>query len=182
MLAAMEPSLYDRDLDAYLEQFKEVLGDRNPFVVQAETPDRLEAATRGLSNEHLRTPERPGKWSVIQVAQHLADTEIALAFRSRKVLAEDQPDIPGYDQERWATRLNYNAARLEDALAQFRVLRNVNLRLYRSVNPADLERYGNHSERGRESVINSIRLYAAHDLYHLGQIERIKKAIGAPVR
>ena len=95
MLAAMEPSLYERDLGAYLEQFKQLLGDRDPFVVQAETPDRLETATRGLSNQHLRTPERPGKWSVIQVAQHLADTEIALAFRSRTVLAEDQPDIPG---------------------------------------------------------------------------------------
>ncbi len=181
MLAATEPSLYETDLQAYLDEFKKVLGDRDPFAVQHETADRLEEATRGLNNEHLRTPERPGKWSVIQVVQHLADTEIALAFRSRKVLAEDTPDIQGYDQDRWASALHYNGTRLGDALAQFRVLRNVNLRLYRSLSPEELERYGIHSERGRESVIDTIRLYAAHDLYHLGQIERIKKTIGAPV-
>lgn len=181
MLAATEPSLYERDMQTYMDRFKTVLGDRDPFVVQQETADRLEAATGRLNNEHLRTPEKPGKWSVIQVVQHLADTEIALAFRSRMVLAEDTPDIQGFDQDRWATALNYNGARLGDALAQFRVLRNVNLRLYRAMSPQELQRCGVHNERGRESVIDSIRLYAAHDLYHLGQIDRIKRAIGAPV-
>jgi hypothetical protein len=180
MLAATEPSLYERDMQAYLDQFKDILGDAEPFAVQQETADKLEATTRGLNNEHLRTPERLGKWSVIQVVQHLADTEIALAFRSRKVLAEDKPAIQGYDQDQWASALNYNGANLNDALAQFRVLRNVNLRLYRSVYPAQLERQGIHSERGHESVLDMIRLYAAHDLYHLSQIDRIKKAIGAP--
>ncbi len=181
MLAATEPSLYERDMQTYMDRFKNVLGERDPFAVQQETADRLEAATSRLNNEHLRTPEKPGKWSVIQVVQHLADTEIALAFRSRKVLAEETPDIQGFDQDRWASALNYNGARLGDALAQFRVLRNVNLRLYRSMTPQELRRNGVHSERGRESVIDTIRLYAAHDLYHLGQIDRIKQAIGAPV-
>jgi hypothetical protein len=181
MAAATEPSLYERDLEAYLDRFKAILGDQDPFAVLHGTADKLEAATNGLSNEHLRTPEAPGKWSVIQVAQHLADTEIAIAYRSRKVLAEDTPDIQGFDQDRWASALNYNATRLGDALAQFRVLRNVNLRLYRSQRPLALERFGYHSERGRESVMDAIRLYAAHDLYHLSQIDRVKAAIGAPV-
>jgi len=181
MLAATESSLYKTDLQAYPDRFKEILGDHDPFTVQHETADKLETATQSLNNEHLRTPERPGKWSVIQVVQHLADTEIALAFRSRMVLAEDTPDIQGYDQDRWASALNYNATRLGDALAQFRVLRNVNLRLYRSMTPAQLNRKGIHGERGPESVLDAIRLYAAHDLYHLSQIERIKKAIGATV-
>ena len=181
MLAATEPSLYETDMQAYLDRFKKILGDRDPFAVQHETADKLETATQGLNNEFLRTPERPGKWSVIQVVQHLADTEIALAFRSRMVLAEDTPHVQGYDQDRWASALNYNGTRLGDALAQFRVLRNVNLRLYRSMTPGQLNRKGIHSDRGPESVLDAIRLYAAHDLYHLGQIDRIKHAIGAPV-
>jgi len=181
MLAATEPSLYERDMQAYLDRFKEILGDADPFAVQLETADRLETATRGLNNEHLRTPEQLGKWSVIQVVQHLADTEIAIAFRSRKVLAEETPDIQAFEQDRWASALNYNGARLGDALAQFRVLRNVNLRLYHSMSPIQLERHGIHNERGHESLNDAIRLYAAHDLYHLGQIDRIKKAIGAPM-
>jgi hypothetical protein len=181
MSVATEPSLYERDLQAYLNQFETILGDQDPVAVLGGTADKLEAATNGLSNEHLRTPERPGKWSVIQVVQHLADTEIAIAFRSRKILTEDTPDVQGFDQDRWACALNYNAARLGDALAQFRVLRNVNLRLFRSQSPSQLKRYGYHSERGRESVLDAIRLYAAHDLYHLSQIDRIKAAVGAPV-
>jgi hypothetical protein len=68
---------------------------------------------------------------------------------------------------------------LSDALEQLRVLRGLNLRLYRGLTPAQLERYGLHGERGPESVRRIIELVAAHDLVHRRQIERIKAAIGA---
>lgn len=155
------------------------LGDREPLEVLAETHSALEHATRGLDKDTLRKPEKPGKWSVIEVVQHLADTELVLGFRYRKVLAEDSPRIPAFDQDAWAAGLRYRDARLSDALAQFHALREANLALLHAVRPDQWERYGLHEERGKETLAHMIRLEAAHDLYHLGQIERIKKAIGA---
>ena len=138
---------------------------------------RSPAAVRGLGEAALRRPEKPGKWSVLQVVQHLADSDLVWAYRVRRILADDRPTISGYDQDLWAERLRYADARLEDALEQFAAVRRANLRLLRALEPDQWSRVGIHSERGEESVAHLTKLYAAHDLVHLRQIARIRAAV-----
>ena len=147
--------------------------------MQAELPDALERAVAGLSDAQLRRPEKTGKWSIIEVVQHLADSEIVYGYRIRLILAAETPEIVGYDQDAWARRLRYVNTSLPDALAQVRILRSRGLDLLRSLTPEEWDRAGMHTERGRESVRHITRLLAAHDLVHLRQIERIKSAIRA---
>ena len=164
----------------YTRALLDVLGDRDPLAVQSELPDALERAVAGLSEAERRRPEKPGKWSVIEVVQHLADSEIVYGYRIRLILAGDTPVIEGYDQDAWARRLRYIDTSLPDALAQVRILRNRSLVLLRGLTAEEWERAGMHGERGRESIRHITKLLAAHDLVHLRQIERIKSAIGAP--
>src|SRR5690606_23766078 len=138
-------------------------------------------AVEGVPDAALRRPEAPGKWSVVQVVQHLADSELVYGYRIRMTVAHDRPPIPGYDQDLWATSLRYDAVRLEDALADFEALRTLNLRFLRSLPEEAWERVGLHAERGEESVRKLTRLMAGHDLVHLRQIERIKRAVAAPL-
>jgi hypothetical protein len=93
------------------------------------------------------------------------------------VLAQDRPPLTGFDQDLWAERLRYHEVDVRDALEQFSVLRRANLRLWEGLRPADMTRIGLHSERGEESVEHLRRLYAAHDLLHLRQLERIRAAL-----
>lgn len=162
--------------DAYVQGLLSLLGDRDPLEVQAELPAAIETATRGLDDATLRRPERPGKWSILEVVQHLADTEIVHGFRLRMILAHDTPAIQAYDQDLWARELGYARVDLYDALEQISVLRRANLRLVRPLDAAHLARYGVHAERGKESVAHLTRLLAGHDLVHRRQIERIKEA------
>ncbi len=67
---------------------------------------------------------------------------------------------------------------LNEALEQIRVLRSANLKMLRRLSEAEMERYGIHSERGPESIRKILQLTAGHDLLHLNQIRRIKKAHG----
>jgi len=163
----------------YLQSLLDVLGDRDPIEVQSLLAVSIERATAGLSLAQLRQPEKPGKWSVIEVVQHLADSEIVYGYRIRMILASDTPDIQAYDQDAWAQRLRYAEASLPDALTQIRVLRGRSLELLRGLQPDEWARAGMHSERGRESVRHITKLQAAHDLVHLRQIARIKSVIGA---
>ncbi len=156
------------------------LGDRNPMQVLSETPAALREATAGLSRAQLSAAEADGKWSVIEVAQHLADSELVGSFRFRMILAHDRPTIPGYDQDAWADRLRYRDADLAAALADFATLRAGNLRLFSAASPEQMERAMLHSERGEERLSYIRRMYAGHDLVHLRQIARIRHAIGAP--
>ena len=155
------------------------LGDREPLKVFSSTAADLRATTKGLSKRQLETPEAPGKWGVAAVVQHLADVEIVLGFRYRKVLGQPGTRVPAIDQDAWADRLGYMTADVPAALDDFEALRRVNLRLLRSVQPNQWELFGIHEERGNETLRHMVRLYAAHDCYHLYQIDRIIKSIGA---
>ena len=161
----------------YVRAILGLLEDRQPSDVLRQTVSLLSRAIDGLSPSELRQPEAPGKWSIAQILQHLADSEIVWAWRMRLILAQDRPPLTGYDQDLWAERLRYDQAEPSEALEQFSVLRRGNLRLVERASASDLARVGIHSERGEESLAHLHRLYAGHDLMHLRQIERVRRAV-----
>jgi len=165
---------------AYVASLSEALGSRDPLEVLAETPRNLRTAVAGLTREQDGIPERPGKWSVREVVQHLADSDLIGAFRMRMVLAHDAPELPGYDQDLWARRLGYSESDVPTALQEFSNLRDSLLRLLRRAAPQDWRRVMRHAERGEEPLEEMVRLYAGHDIVHLRQIARIRRVIGAP--
>jgi hypothetical protein len=177
------PSGRSREMAAaYTAALIDLLGDRDPLGVLAELPAVLPPLVAGLSDDELRRPEAPGKWSVVQVVDHLADQETVNAFRFRVAVAEDEPPIQGYDQDRWAQRLRYGSADPATLIAELTALRGRTLRLLRTLSPDELKRVGHHQERGPESVEHLMRLTAGHDLLHRRQIARIRAALGQPVR
>jgi len=162
---------------AYTAALLDLLGTRDPLAVLRDMPAALTRAIAGLSPEQLRQPERQGKWSIAQVLQHLADAELAVAWRYRLILSQDRPPLTGYDQDLWAKHLHYEQANPADALEQFGALRRANVRILERASAADLTRVGLHSERGEESIEHIRKLTAGHDLLHLRQIDRIKSAV-----
>jgi DinB superfamily len=164
--------------DAYIASLFSALGSREPFEVLRQTPAALRKGIEGLSRDQLTTPEAPGKWSTLDVVQHLADSELVGGFRFRMTLAHERPPLAGYDQDLWAKMLRYRDVDLETALEQFAALRKANLGLLQSATPAERERVGLHSERGEESITKMIRMYAGHDLVHLRQLNRIRTGLG----
>jgi hypothetical protein len=157
----------------YVRALLALLGEREPVAVMAELVAALERRLRGVPEAALRRPEAPGKWSVVEVLQHLADVELVYGFRGRLVLSEDRPTIVGFDQDRWASLFRYREASAERALEQLRVLRSANLAVWRSLGPEERARVGLHTERGEESMELMLKLMAAHDLVHRRQIDRV---------
>lgn len=161
----------------YASAILELLGDHDPMAVLRDTPGTAARAVATLTPEELRVPEAAGRWSIAYVLRHLADTDVVWGWRMRLILAQDRPTITGFDQDLWAERLDYANADPNESLETFAVLRRDNMRLLEHATPDDLRRVGVHAERGEESAGYLVRLYAGHDLMHLAQIERIRKAI-----
>lgn len=162
---------------AYIEAVIGLVGERDPIEVLAGLRPAIEDQIKGVWEEDLRRPEAEGRWSMMDVILHLLDSEVVWGCRVRSVLAEDRPTLAGYDQDRWATHLNYAAADLDDTLSALFALRRFQVHLLQSLTPEQLARPGVHTERGEESLEHMIRLYAGHDLVHLAQLERIRAAV-----
>jgi hypothetical protein len=165
---------------SYVRALLDLLGSSDPLKVMGELLPWLTDRIQGLPQAALRQPEAPGKWSIIEVIQHLADSDLVAGYRIRMVLTEDRPALQGYDQDRWASEFHYGDVGLDQALAQLRGLRITNLELRSNLSPAQFERVGIQSERGPESVGLLLRLMGAHDLVHRRQIDRILTAVRAP--
>ena len=72
--------------------------------------------------EELDRRTAPGKWSAREIVHHLGDSEMTSAIRLRRLIAEEDPLIQGYDQEEFARRLFYDRP-IEASLAAFRAAR-----------------------------------------------------------
>ena len=160
----------------YTRALLELLGDRDPRAVMREQVQWLRSTVSGRGRAELTRPERPGKWSVGQVLRHLVDTEWVYGYRYRKAVGESGSVIIGYDQDRWADGHRYADADPAETLEEVAVLRALNLRWLDRLNDEQLDRFGEHDERGRESVRHMVRLIGAHDLLHRNQITRILAA------
>ncbi len=161
----------------YAQGLLKRLGDREPLAAMEVLGAGVRNAFDGVPERAMRQAEAPGKWSMIEVAQHLADSEIVVGFRLRMILSHDRPEVTAYDQDLWADRLRYREARLAEVLEQLEALRAANLRIARRLTGEELRRVGVHAERGEESVGYLLRLVAGHDLVHLDQLARIRRAV-----
>ena len=163
----------------YVRALLDVLGRREPVEVLAELVPWVSDRIQGLDDATVRRPEAPGKWSAIEVLQHLADSDLVFSYRLKMILTAESPPLQGYDQDRWAGELRYREAPLDLVLDQLRSLRAANLHVVRRLSPSQLERVGLHSERGPEGAGFLLRLMGAHDLVHRRQIDRILTTIAA---
>jgi len=139
--------------------------------------DEVVRSLAGFPEEHLTARPFPGKWSAREIVHHLADSEMASALRLRKLLSEDAAQIQGYNQEDYARRFRYNERDHAPALAALRAARATTAQLLASMSEDDWTRAGTHSESGRYTVEDWLRIYAAHAHDHAAQIRRLRDAL-----
>jgi DinB superfamily len=158
------------------EYRKRMLGQlegQNAVKLQSSTPKKLERLVKGVPQRKLRNRPAPAKWSISEIVAHLGDTELVVGYRIRMILGAPGTPIQAFDQDAWAASLGYGERDVRASLAQFRALREANLRLLKSLKPEQWKNHGLHSERGEESVETIVQMMAGHDLNHIAQIERI---------
>lgn len=129
-------------------------------------------ALAGASEDELdrRTDD---DWSSRMVVHHLADSETNSYLRLRKLLAEDDAQLQGYDEAEFARALHYDRP-IETSLAVFEAVRASSGELLERLSEDDWTRAGTHSESGRYSVEDWLAIYADHAEVHADQITRAR--------
>lgn len=147
--------------------------ERSRLIAKYKDGHRVVAdALKGATEEELdRTVD--GDWTPRQIAHHLADSEMMSAIRLRRVLTESEPVIHGYDEKAFAMKLTADRP-IEPSLEALRWARETSAQLLERMTEEDWRRVGTHTESGRYSAEDWMRIYAAHAHDHADQIKRAR--------
>jgi uncharacterized damage-inducible protein DinB len=148
---------------------------QDPMKVQAATPKKLARLIEDIPAEKLRKRPAPEKWSVAEILAHLADVEIVIGWRMRSILGDPGTAVQAYDQNAWVIAGHYEKRDPRKSIELQRALREANLALLKTLTPEQWKQFGQHAERGKESIEYIVRMVAGHDINHIQQIERIVK-------
>lgn len=162
----------------YIQRMLTYVSGKDPLTIQAQTAKELERLIEGASPSRLRRRPAPGKWSVVEILAHLADVEIVTSWRIRAILGAPGTPMQAMDQDAWVTAGHYDQRDPRKSVEVFRVLREMNLALFKTLTPEQWKHHGIHSERGAETVEDIVCLYAGHDLNHTRQVEQILASSG----
>jgi hypothetical protein len=137
-------------------------------------PADVADAVAGITDAELdHRPPGDGEWTAREVVHHLADSESMAYIRLRRLLAEDEPLIQGYDEPEWARRLHYDRP-IAASLAVLAAVRAATAELLDRIGEAEWRRTGTHSESGAYGVEAWLEIYAGHAHEHADQIRRAR--------
>ena len=155
-----------------MNPYRLFLGDQRAVDVIQETPRRLREIADALGEAGLEESHAPGKWTARQVICHLADVEIAFAFRLRQAAAEEHHMIQPFDQDLWAAP--YLKLDVEAALTTFAAVRDWNLLFIGAIPAETLRKPVSHPERGQMTMETILETMGGHDRNHLEQLEVVR--------
>lgn len=145
----------------------------------ARAPMDIRAAIRGLSDEQLDTPYRPGGWTVRQVVHHVPDSHMNAFIRFKLALTEDTPTIKPYDEAAWARLSDARDTPIETSLTLLASLHERWVGLLRSMASSDFGRKLNHPEwEAPLSLDSMLALYAWHGPHHTAHITGLRSRMG----
>ena len=113
----------------YITRIAGHVGDRDPWTLLAEAPERLRSLVDRASPGVLTWKRTPESWSIAEIAAHLADAEIVAGWRIRSILAQDQVPLQPFDQNAWASAFAYADTPAKDSAALFAAVRQATLQL-----------------------------------------------------
>jgi len=141
-------------------------------------PAKIRAACAGLTREQLNTRIGPGTWSVQEVMVHLLDSDLASTHRKRRIVAEENPLLIAYDEDRFIARIPADKADIAEILDLFEANRRFTARWLRSLAAEDFARTGVHTQRGKVTLEQIVGIYANHVDHHLQFVDGKRAALG----
>jgi len=144
----------------------------------AAGPQKLSQAVRGLTADDLQSFPVPGTWSIQQVVIHLLDCEAVYADRMKRVIAEDNPTLMGFDQDRWLAALHYDRQPTDDAIKLIELTRQQMANILLALPAEAFARSGTHSEYGTRTLLDLVRGAVQHMEHHMKFIHQKRAAMG----
>jgi hypothetical protein len=140
--------------------------------------DALRMAVRGLERDDLLAYPVPGTWSIQEIVIHLADSDLISSDRMKRIIAEDNPTLIGFDETRFVKNLFYDEQSVDDAVTIFELNRRNFARVLKKLPDAAFDRVGTHNERGAVTLAVMLAGSVKHLKHHMEFIVSKREKLG----
>jgi hypothetical protein len=138
--------------------------------------EKLSMAIRGLTREDLiclpPIDANVGRWSIQQVVIHCMDSDLIATDRIKRMIAEENPSLIGYDENRVVQHLFYDEQDAELAAQIVDLNRRQFAKVLRKLPESVWARKGTHNERGVVSAGKYLQSTVDHLDHHLSFIHK----------
>ena len=152
--------------------------DRSLIDQYLKGSDDLRMAVRGLEREDLLAHPVPGTWSIQEIVIHLADSDLVISERMKRVIAEDNPPLIGFDESKFVRNLHYAEQSVEDAVNLLELNRRQMARVLAKLSDSAFDRKGTHNERGVMTLETLLRGAVTHLAHHLKFVVDKREKLG----
>ncbi len=129
--------------------------------------DLLVSSLDGFPKEMWQFRDEHGCWSIHEHIVHITDSEANSYIRCRRLIAEQGEPLMAYDENQWATALDYHEQSTEDALALFKLLRHKSYTLIKDLPEPVWAHSSYHPENGQTTLDDWLDTYERHVPEHL---------------
>jgi hypothetical protein len=162
-------------INEFIEHTNPSITDIKYWIQEIEqTPILLRNSVATLNEEQLDITYRIGGWTIRQIVHHIADNNLNAYFRFKRTLTEENPQIPSYQQEKWAQMIDYK----ESITTSLQMIDSIYARflvVVRSLDYPELKRTMSSVSFGVMSLEKALQRFLWHDRHHLAQIELVKQ-------
>ncbi len=152
--------------------------DRAVIEDYARGAEAVKSAIEGLAPADFTACPVPGTWTIGQIVLHLMDSDLIASDRMKRIIAEDEPLLIGYNESALAARLFYNDLDPFQAAEVFRLNRLLTAEILRRLPVDAFARLGRHNERGRIALGEMIGMYVQHLEHHLRFLRHKRQLLG----
>jgi len=160
--------------EEYNEYYSSYIGllDDNTELINGyfQGKKMMEDFINAIPNDKMTYRYQPEKWSVIEVLQHLIDTERVFMYRCFRIARNDKTELAGYDQNDYTIPSEANSKTKEQILEEFTTNRNNSISLLKSISEKNLAFIGN-ANGGSVSARAAAFIVLGHDVWHTNSIK-----------
>ncbi|NNM86641.1 MAG: hypothetical protein HKL96_12900 [Phycisphaerales bacterium] len=135
-------------------------------------------AISNLTLAQMRAKSAGGGWTIAEIVLHLMDSDLILADRMKRVIAESEPTLIGFNESLFARNLFYQMLDPQAAADLFMRNRRLMAEILKRLSDENFQRTGMHNERGRISLRELLAMAIAHLDHHMVFLNHKKRLLG----
>ena len=162
---------------------RDLLTIEQALALLEETPTRIAAATKGLTEVQLHQAPERGEWSANEVLAHVRACADARADPIRVIVEENHPTFRAVNPRTWIKETDYDELDFRKSFRAFAKQRADLLALLRSLPRKSWARAATVTGAGaplERTVLFYADWVARHERPHVKQIEEIANTFSAP--